>query len=68
MLVYIIGAFMLMICLPLVFLVPLNSPLTVFGFAIMAKIGSGFMIISQLTIIPKITLNRSRRVNIYLIF
>jgi hypothetical protein len=62
MLVYIVGTFLLISCLPMVFLLPLADPKYVFAFAIMAKIGSGMMIISQLTIIPKITLNRSRRV------
>lgn len=62
MVVYILGAFLLITCLPLVFLLSLSNPVSVFTFAILAKLGSGFMIISQITIIPKITLNKSRRV------
>jgi predicted RND superfamily exporter protein len=62
MLVYIIGVFLCISCLPLVFLLPLSDPKFIFAFAIIAKIGIGMMIISQLTIIPKITLNRNRRV------
>lgn len=66
MMVYIFGAFLLITCLPLVFLLSLSNPVSVFTFAILAKIGSGLMIISQITIIPKITLNKSRRVRIML--
>lgn len=61
-LLYIVGAFMLMTFLPLVFLLSLTTPVSILVFAMLAKTGSGFMIISQMTIIPKLTLNRSRRV------
>jgi hypothetical protein len=58
---------MLMAFLPLVFLLSLTTPVSVLVFSMLAKMGSGFMIISQMTIIPKLTLNRSRRVRYLLL-
>lgn len=66
MLIYILGAILLISCFPLVFFISLSNPIYIFTFTILGKFGSGLMIISQLTIIPKITLNRNRRVNIYI--
>lgn len=62
MLVYITGAILLIMFLPLTFFMPLSNIYLVLTFSILSKTGSGLMIISQITIIPKITHNRSRRV------
>lgn len=62
MLLYIIGTAMIIFSLPLVFLPPLTNFTLILIFSCLYKIGSGLAIISQLTIIPKITSNRNRRV------
>ena len=62
--IYILGAALLMFFLPLIFVPELCVPWVIFLLACTFKVGSGLMIISQLTIIPKITSNRSRRVHL----
>lgn len=67
MLLYIIGTIMIIFSLPLVFLPSLTNFYLILMFSCFYKIGSGLTIISQLTIVPKITSNRNRRVNLWLL-
>ena len=60
--IYMIGAMMVIITFPLIFLPPLSILPLIYGLTLVFKIGNGFMVISQLNAMSILTKNSNKKV------